>query len=81
MRGIGFTVQTTQPQCSTTHTAAGVCAVCACAVYLGTGGERGCVWGLDGRSQDPFYRLQEVLAGMRVCTSRKCNLNNVYDAK
>lgn len=81
MRGIGFTVQTTEPQspsCSTTHTQLLACVVFVHVLYIwvqGVGGGRG-----GGCSQDPFYCLQEVQAGMRVCTSRKCNLNNVYDA-
>lgn len=85
MRGIGFTVQTTEPQspsCSTTHTQLLACVVFVHVLYIwaqGVGGRvgRGVV---RGCSQDPFYRLQEVQAGMRVCTSRKCNLNIVYDA-
>lgn len=78
MRGIGFTVQTTEPQspsCSTTHTQLLACVVFVHVLYIWAQGVGG-----GGCSQDPFYRLQEVPAGMRVCTSRKCNLNNVYDA-
>lgn len=79
MRGIGFTVQTTEPQsasCSTTCTAAGVCGVCACAVCLGRGGGMVCV-GRGGDSQDPFYRAQEAKAEIRVSTSRKCDLSDM----
>lgn len=58
MRGIGFTVQTTEPQsasCSTTYTAAGVYGVCACAVCLGRGGGMVC----GGAHRIPFIALRK----------------------
>ena len=66
MRGIGFTVQTTDPQCASCpaflqsamlHTAAGLCAcdVCVRAVCLGS-----------GDLEDPCIAKKEVLAEIEV---------------
>lgn len=84
MRGIGFTVQTTEPQspsCSTAHTQLLACVVFVHVLYIwAQGGQEG---GREagGAHKIPFIACKEVQAGTRVCTSRwKCNLNNVYDA-
>lgn len=68
MRGIGFTVQTTEPQSlllqHCTHSCWRVRCLCMCCIFgrrgwVGGWLRRGCVV-VEGRSQDPFYRLQEV---------------------